>query len=59
MMGDRFYEQQKDYKPKRILKKDIIAEINEILGKDIVGLDKCTIATLIQLLETINNVKNV
>lgn len=54
-MGDRFYEQQGKYKPKRILKKDVIAEIIKNLGGDVVGLDKCTIATLNQLLERIND----
>jgi hypothetical protein len=53
-MGDRFYEQQGKYKPKRILKKDVIAEINKNLGVDVVGLDKCTVATLTQLLEALN-----
>ena len=53
-MGDRWYEQQGKYKPKRILKKDIIAEINEILGEGILGLDKCTIPTLNELIEAIN-----
>lgn len=53
-MGDRFYEQQTKYKPKRILKKDVIAEINKNLGVDVVGLDKCTVATLNQLLEALN-----
>jgi hypothetical protein len=56
-MGDRFYEQQKAAgrdKPKRKLKKDFTTEINEILGVEIVGLDKCTIATLTQLLGAIN-----
>jgi hypothetical protein len=53
-MGDRWYEQQGKHKPKRILKKDIIAEINENLSAGIVGLDKCTIATLTQLIEAIS-----
>ena len=34
-MGDRFYEQQGKFKPKRVLKKDIIIEINEILGAEV------------------------
>ena len=55
-MGDRFYEQQSKHKPKRVLKKDIIAEINEILRVEMLGLDKCTIATLTQLTEAIENV---
>ena len=53
-MGDRFYEQQKTNKPKRKLKKDFTTEIDKILGAEIIGLDKCTIATLTQLLEAIN-----
>ena len=66
-MSDTFYLRQlnggttagkrrspKDVKPKRRLKKDIIAEINQSLGKDISGLDKCTIATLDELLGAIN-----
>ena len=52
-MGDRFYEQQKKYKPKRRLKKDVIAELTEVLGSEVQGLDRCTIATLDQLIETI------
>jgi hypothetical protein len=56
LMGDRFYEQQGKHKPKRILKKDIIAEINEILRVEMLGLDKCTVATLTQLTEAIENV---
>jgi len=54
-MGDRFYEQRDKFKPKRVLKKDIIAEINEILSVEMLGLDKCTIATLTQLTEAIEN----
>jgi hypothetical protein len=54
-MGDRYYIQQKEHKPKRILKKDVIAEINENLSAGIVGLDKCTITTLTQLLEALND----
>lgn len=52
-MGDRFYEQQKVYKPKRMLKKDYIAEVSTLLGQDISGLDKCTIATLEDLIDAI------
>lgn len=40
-------------KPKRKLKKDVIAEITEMLGYSVEGLDKCTIATLEALLEAI------
>lgn len=45
-MGDRFYMQQKNYKPKRRLKVDVIAEITALLNTQVEGLDKCTIATL-------------
>ena len=54
-MGDRFYEQQGKFKPKRILKKDVIAEINEILSAEVLGLDKCNIDTQKQLTEDITN----
>ena len=40
-------------KPKRRLKKDITAEIGQLLGREIDGLDKCTIATLDALTEAI------
>jgi len=53
-MGDRFYMQQKNYKPKRVLKKDVIAELDEVLGgTHIDGMDRCTIATLQELIKTI------
>lgn len=53
-MGDRFYEQQKKHKPKRRLKKDVIAEITAMLGgREIKGLDRCTIATLDEVIEAI------
>lgn len=55
-MGDRFYEQQTKFKPKRLFKTDIILEINRLLRVEIVGLDKCTIATLTQLLEAMKHV---
>ena len=48
-MGERFYLAQKEYKPKRKLKKDYIEFINNTLESDIEGLDKCTIATLEKL----------
>lgn len=49
-MGDRFYMQQKLHKPKRVLKKDVVAEVHTILGTEVPGLDRCTI-------ETLNNLK--
>jgi len=52
-MGDRFYQQQQKHKPKRVLKKDWIQDINVLLGQDITGLDKCTIATLTSLYDAI------
>lgn len=54
-MGDRFYMQQKNFKPKRKLKKDVIAEITALLGVEVEGLDKCTIATLDALIVAITN----
>ena len=52
-MSDTFYERQNKHKPKRVLKKDWIQEINLLVGENIVGLDKCTIATLTQLTNAI------
>ena len=49
-MGDRFYMQQKDYKPKRRLKKDVIAELHQLLGTEVKGLDRLTIAALDDLI---------
>jgi hypothetical protein len=57
-MGDRFYEQQKAYKPKRRLKKDVIAELTKVLGgREVKGLDRCTIQTLDDLTEAIERAK--
>ena len=57
-MGDRFYMQQKNYKPKRRLKKDVIAEVTQVLnGRKVEGLDRCTIQTLDDLIEAIQRVK--
>ena len=52
-MGDRFYMQQKNYKPGRKLKKDVIADLEQLLGCEIKGLDRTTIATIEQLTEAI------
>jgi hypothetical protein len=52
-MGDRFYMQQKNHKPKRRLKKDIIAELDDVLGTHIEGMDRLTIKTLDKLIEHI------
>ena len=42
-MGDRFYQQQKEHKPGRRLKKDVIAELTKVLGdREVKGLDRCT-----------------
>lgn len=57
-MGDRFYIQQKNYKPKRRLKKDIIAELTaELGGVQVNGLDRCTIATLDELIDAVKQVR--
>lgn len=50
-MGDRFYTQQKNRK--RRLKKDVIANLNKLLGAEIKGLDRLTIATLEDLIRVI------
>lgn len=68
-MGDRFYNQQNEYlgrtranksapKPKRKLKKDYVAQVAEILGEEVPGLDKLTIASLEALIDAIQRTKN-
>jgi hypothetical protein len=61
-MSDQFYYRQQRGKPQaktktgaRKLKKDWIAEITEVLGKEVVGLDKCTMKTLEDLLGAIKD----
>ena len=56
-MGDRFYTQQKNYKPKRVLKKDIIAEFEEFAGQEILGLDRMTILHIELLLKFVKALK--
>lgn len=48
-MGDRFYTEQKNYKPKRKLKADVIAELHTTLMSEVPGLDRLTIKTLEEL----------
>ena len=45
-MGDRFYMQQKNYKPGRRLKKDVIETFESIVGLPVPGLDRMTIANI-------------
>ena len=52
-MGDRFYAQQAKYKPRRVLKKDVIAELNSLLPGEVSGLDRLTIKTLDDLIRQI------
>jgi hypothetical protein len=52
-MGDRFYMQQKNHKPGRRLKKDVIAELHEVLGIEVPGLDRMTIPNLDALYDAI------
>lgn len=63
-MGEAFYLRQQAGDPAkktktgaRKLKKDWIAEITQVLGKEVIGLDKCVIKTLTDLLEAIKDVK--
>ena len=57
-MGDRFYMQQKEYKPGRRLKKDVIAELTKVLGgREVNGLDRCTIQTLDDLIDAVKRAK--
>ena len=53
-MGDRFYQQQKAYKPKRRLKKDVIIEFQRLIGAKVDGLDRLTIKTLDDLTEAVD-----
>lgn len=48
-MGDRFYQQQKNYKPKRRLKADVVVEVEALLGTKVDGLDRLTIKALDEL----------
>ena len=52
-MGDRFYLQQKNHKPKRRLKKDAIADLEQLLGTEVKGLDRATIETIDNLTEAV------
>jgi len=52
-MGDRFYAQQKAYKPKRRLKRDIIVDIERVLTIPVSGLDRMTCESLEALLAAI------
>jgi hypothetical protein len=61
-MSDTFYLRQqnggstgKKIEQKRKLKKDYIADVNTLLGKEVDGLDKCTIPTLRSLYAGISN----
>jgi len=55
-MGDRFYTQQKNHKAPRILKKDIIAYLqNHLLESKIEGLDRLTVKTLQELCVVLEN----
>ena len=53
-MGDRFYTQQKIHKPTRVLKADVIKQLQKALGREIGGLDRLTIKTLEELIEVID-----
>ena len=55
-MGDRFYAQQKDYKPGRRLKKDVVIELNSLFHTPILGLERLTIATLDELIAAVQEV---
>ena len=68
-MGDRWYGQQLGKlgyrrakgvsdKKKRVLKKDVIAELNKELGAEVSNLDRLTIVTLNELIDAVKKVKN-
>jgi len=52
-MGDRYYMTQKNYKPKRKLKKDVVADLQKLLGVEVPGVDRMTIPNIEQLTEAI------
>ena len=52
-MGDRYYNAQKNYKPKRRLKADVIAELDAVLGQHVDGIDRLTIKALDDLIKVI------
>jgi hypothetical protein len=54
-MGDRFYTQQKNHKAPRILKKDIIVDLQTLLGVKVEGLDRLTVKTLQELCVVLEN----
>jgi hypothetical protein len=45
--------QQKEYKPKRVLKKDVIADLENLLGCKVEGVDRMTIPHIQELTEKI------
>jgi len=53
-MGDRFYTQQKEHKPGRRLKKDVIEILETLLDKKVDGLDRLTIKALDDLTTAIS-----
>lgn len=57
-MGDRFYMQQKNHKPKRRLKKDVIARLHTILGYKVEGLDRLTIKSLDELTTAVASLRS-
>lgn len=52
-MGDRYYNAQKNYKPKRRLKVDVIAELDAVLGQHVDGMDRLTIKALDDLIKAV------
>lgn len=52
-VGDRFYNQQKNYKPKRIKKSEYIEDLETLLGEPIVSIDRMTIPGIQKLIELI------
>jgi hypothetical protein len=52
-MGDRFYMQQKEHKPKRVLKRDVIEDLTSLLGKEVGGIDRMTIPHIKELTDAI------
>ena len=52
-MGDRFYSQQKNHKPVRRFKADVLKELDAVLGVHVDGMDRLTIKALDELISAI------
>ena len=54
-MGDRFYMQQKNTKGTRVLKKDVIKDLENLLNSKVDGVDRMTIPHIQNLTKLIED----